>query len=248
MSTSTCPNWDRNSWAVWPAYLRACATAVCAELRLDRSSTVLDIGCGRARLTAVIADELAVETPIEGVDISPTIAEAAPNPRLVLHQIDAVRYLATQADAKYDGILLKQVIHCLPPDARIELLRAMRRTLKSSGRAAILIMPPTPSIPLFPEAGAAFLSEQLDYRDLAALARTLDFEVELDTFSYPITMPRAQYEALLRERFVSNLRNLTDREIEAGIAWLRRQNAGETIAFDDALHIVVLKRNQAASG
>lgn len=237
----TCPNWDRISWVSRPDYTVFWADIIIRTLNLDQTSRILDIGCGRGNMTAAIAAHLSVITPIEGIDISDTIREARSDPRLLFTQCDASRYLSTRPDNRYDGILLKQVIHCFSANARHLLLDEVYRTLTPGGRAAILIMPPVPTLPLFPRASRIFADEQLDYRDLVTEAAT-QFHTRHNTFCYDVTIPCEQYFDLLRERFMSVLRHLSDEEIEQGIHWLQQHGGTGTFSFQDPLHLVTLTK------
>lgn len=249
LPSTTCPNWDRISWVSQPDYIAFWADIIVRALNVDQASRVLDIGCGRGNITAAIAAHLSAITPVEGIDISDTIREARPDPRLLFTQCDASRYLSGQSDNTYDGILLKQVIHCFTAKARRQLLDDIHRTLAPSGRAVILIMPPVPTLPLFPQASRIFAEEQLDYRDLVAETAT-QFHTGHNTFCYDVTIPCEQYFDLLRERFMSVLRRLSDEEIEQGIHWLQQHEGTGIFRFKDPLHLVTLIKpeNRAGSG
>lgn len=235
----TCPNWDRTSWVSRPDYIAFWADIIINALHLHHTSRILDIGCGRGNITAAIAARLSAITPVEGIDISDTIREAGSGPGLSFTQSDASCYLSAQPDNSYDGIVLKQVIHCLSTQARHRLLDDIYRVLKPGGRVAILIMPPVPTLPLFPQASRIFSREQLDYRDLAREAST-QFHTRQSIFCYDVTIPCEQYFVLLRERFMSVLRQLSDTEIEQGIHWLQQHGSTGTLCFRDPLHLITL--------
>lgn len=235
----TCPNWDRTSWVSRPDYIAFWADIIIEALHLHQTSRVLDIGCGRGNITAAIAARLSAITPVEGIDISDTIREASAGPGLSFTRCDASCYLSARPDNSYDGIVLKQVIHCLSARARHQLLDDMYRVLKPGGRAAILIMPPVSTLPLFPQASRVFAQEQLDYRDLAREAGA-QFHIRQSVHCYHVTIPCEQYFALLRERFMSVLRQLSDTEIEQGIHWLQQHGSTGTLSFSDPLHLLTL--------
>ncbi|MDP0589359.1 MAG: class I SAM-dependent methyltransferase [Candidatus Endonucleobacter bathymodioli] len=238
--TITCSNWDRESWISSVEYIAHSVKVLSECLEITPNSKILDIGCGRAGITTALAEANNVETPVEGIDISDTISEAPNCNKVNLFQIDALSYLKGQPDNLYHGIILKQMLHCVSTDIRKQLLQEIHRCLKKSARALVFLMPPKITIPMFTQGKDTFLQEQLHFQDIINLGQDCLFETDISEFCFNVEISKQQYFDLLRQRFMSNLRNLSDSEIENGILELDLNYPTEVLKFTDLLHIIHL--------
>ncbi len=236
----TCPNWDLESWIASEAYIAYAANVLSECLQIKSESRILDIGCGRANITIKLATSNILKHPIEGIDISETIHEAPTHSGVILFQTEALTYLKNKPDAHYDGIILKQVFHCIDTATRKPLLWEIRRCLKPNGRALVLMMPPEITIPMFTQGQDSFRQEQIHYQDVVALGQGCQMETQLTHFSFNVEIAKQHYFELLRQRFMSNLRNLSDGVIEAGIAELDNRYHEKVLKFEDRMYIVHL--------
>ena len=242
MMALTCPHWDRDSWLSSPDYIAYMVGVLSELLDIHTHSRLLDIGCGRAHIIVALAQQYSLKYPIEGIDISDTIHQAPILQGIDITQIDGCTYLQYKADNHYHGILLKQVFHLMEEDQRRQLLSLVKRTLKPKGKALIMLMPSEMTLPMFAQGKITFSQGQLNFREVMTLGEQCGLTTSVSTTHFDVKMDKEDYFKLLRQRFISNLRNLSDNDIERGIAELNDAYPHKIMQFQDGLHIVQLQK------
>ncbi|MCB0322849.1 MAG: class I SAM-dependent methyltransferase [Bdellovibrionales bacterium] len=237
-----CPNWDRDSWISWPEYVEKVASYICSLLELTSDSRILDLGCGRGRITSTIARQLNVATPVEGIDPASIIAHAVDSAQVSFKQIDALTYLSVVDASSYDAIIFKQTYHCISSDERPALLEHVFRCLKPSGTCLIMIMPYELTCPMFRRAEEVFFEEQLSIDSIIVEASRAGLGTAVHQFSYPVSISKRNYLSLIESRFMSHLRLLSDRELREGLAELDRFLKSDTVMFEDRLECLICRK------
>ncbi|MGY1795020.1 methyltransferase [Geodermatophilus sp. SYSU D00525] len=114
-----------------------------------RPRRVLDVGCGAGLYLAAVLEAAPDATGV-GVDVDPdaaavarrTLSERGLADRAAVETVDIRRALAAgRPGALTDGIdlvLLANVVHCVPVDERVELLRALGRLLAPGGALVVV--------------------------------------------------------------------------------------------------------------
>jgi O-antigen chain-terminating methyltransferase len=91
---------------------------------------VLDVGCGRGELVALLRDA-AVEA--RGIDADADMVAYARGDGLDVEQADAVEYLGRLDDASLGGIFMGQVVEHLPPATLLRVLEFAAAKLRPGG-------------------------------------------------------------------------------------------------------------------
>ncbi len=94
------------------------------------AAPVLDVGCGRGELLALLRDE-GIEA--RGVDADGDMVAYARGEGLEVEQADGVSYLEALEDGSLGGIFLGQVVEHLPPPALVRLLELSAGKLRAGG-------------------------------------------------------------------------------------------------------------------
>jgi 2-polyprenyl-3-methyl-5-hydroxy-6-metoxy-1,4-benzoquinol methylase len=115
-------------------YFYNCHMADVRRLVKNRKvESVLDFGCGRGRLTHMLADEYPTAT-LMGTDISPQSVEVAqkrfPHPRITYH-------LNPPVDARFDLIVASGVFHHILPEEQLAVMRSLANNLNPGGMMII---------------------------------------------------------------------------------------------------------------
>ena len=142
---------------------------------LRESSPVLDVGCGRGELLALLR-EAGVDA--RGVDADADMVAYARGEGLEVEQDDAAAYLRAIEDGSLGGIFAGQVVEHLPPATLVQLLELAARKLRPGGLfVAETINPLSPlalrsyfadlthAQPLVPET-LALLAHQAGFREV----------------------------------------------------------------------------------
>ena len=240
MKKITTPNWDKESWISSKSYIDYCVQVLSDSLSINPESKLLDIGCGRANISAALAEFNDLILPIEAVDLAFTGAEKQPKNRVDFYCCDAVEYLSGKPGDIYNGIIVKQVFHLFPADKKQVLLSQIYRCLKKGGRALILQMPAVSRVPMFSRVRQIFDRERLMREEVVTLASHIGLKTEVTNFSFQVSMAKRDYFDLLRQRFMSVLREFSDSEIETGIAELDKIYPQDNLIFSDDLDVIHL--------
>jgi SAM-dependent methyltransferase len=97
---------------------------------LRDAAPILDLGCGRGELLALLRDE-GVEA--RGVDADADMVAYARGEGLDVEQADAVAYLEGVEDGTLGGVFAAQLVEHLPPPALVRLLELAARKLRPGG-------------------------------------------------------------------------------------------------------------------
>lgn len=93
----------------------------------EKSSRVLDIGCGRGEFLELLRDNNIAGI---GVDLDPDMIAYCQSRSLDAEQMDAITYLEKQDDKSLDGIFIDQVVEHLEPEYLLRLLALCYQKLK----------------------------------------------------------------------------------------------------------------------
>jgi SAM-dependent methyltransferase len=94
------------------------------------AAPVLDVGCGRGELLALLRDA-AVDA--RGIDPDPDMVAFARGEGLDVEQADAVSYLDSLADGSLGGIFMGQVVEHLPAPMLVRTLELAAQKLRADG-------------------------------------------------------------------------------------------------------------------
>ena len=236
----TTPNWDIDSWICSKQYIDYSVEFISDELNLDHSSHILDIGCGRGSITTAIAEYNCLTSAVDAVDISDAINDAVATDRVTFYQEDVLDFLNERRVGYYDSAIIKQVIHLIPTEKRAPFFFQLQRCLKPGGRALVLMMPVEYSMPMFSRGKQTFNQETFTRNDVIRYAHQYGFKTALSHFNFEVKISKQDYFSLLSRRFMSNLRTLTDEEIEKGLEELNALYPSEQLLFFDTLDAIHL--------
>jgi len=244
--TITTPNWDDESWISSDDYIDYTVRLLIEELSVHSESRLLDVGCGRGKISAALALQTDLSLPIDAIDVSDSILEAPTTDKVNFLQTDVLTFLRSKKDRLYDGVIMKQMFHLLPIEIRQDVLIEVNASLKKDGRAVILAMPSCSSLPMFKKGAEIFSQEVFPLDSVLALAKQCGFKTHVSAFNYEVNICKRDYFDLLINRFMSNLRSLSDQDIQTGIEELDGIYSDEWLNFFDRLDVIHLIPDRAA--
>ena len=140
---------------------------------LRGASPVLDVGCGRGELLALLRDA-GVEA--RGVDADADMVAYARGEGLDVEQADALAYLESLADGSLGGIFCAQVVEHLPPPALLRFLELAHAKLRDGGLLIAETINPVSPLALRNYFADLTHAQPLVPETLALLARQAGFD------------------------------------------------------------------------
>ncbi len=117
------------------------------NLKLDRTTTLLDIGCGRGTMLRTLDDQLQLDVPPVGIDLSRATLDLAQrdehNPRRGAGLVQASGVALPFQDAKFSLVTCGHVLRHLDDDEARALLYEIGRVLAPGGIAVLWEFGPT---------------------------------------------------------------------------------------------------------
>ena len=230
-------NWDNKTWLSSKDYINAFNNFLIRQIKLDKNSSILDIGCGRGKILGNITSKLRlIKKPI-GIDIE---QHKDRDKRIIFNKTDAISFLKRNRK-KFDLILLKQTIHFLSLKEIKKLLSLSKNCLNSGGRIAIFTLATSKNeIPTFVKMKKKLNKSLKRDQKILRLINDLYPGGLSKTFSFKVKISRKKYVEMIKNRYISTLLNLSNTEILKGINEINR-NYRKRLNFKDKLICLLLK-------
>ena len=129
-------NWDNKTWLSSKKYIYSFNNFLLKQVKLDKNSHILDIGCGRGKILGSLYSRLRLKNKPIGIDIE---SHQDRDKRIHFKKIDATTYLKSNKK-KFDLILIKQTIHLLNFKEIKKLIFICKSRLKNKGNIAIFTL------------------------------------------------------------------------------------------------------------
>jgi len=98
-------NWDNKTWLSSQKYINSFNQFILKQVKLNKNSRILDIGCGRGKILANLSNKLKLINKPIGLDIE---NHKDKSKKIIFKKIDALSYVA-KSKATFDLILIKQI-------------------------------------------------------------------------------------------------------------------------------------------
>jgi len=204
--------------------------ALCAEVRLDNTSHVLDLGCGTGNYTDLL--QRVTGAVVCGVEPSAGMLEKAQqkNPVLVLKQGDAA-HIPFEA-AQFDLVYMTDVIHHVPDLGA--MFAEIRRVIKPGGKVCIATQSHAqiarrPIAHFFP---GTVRVDQGRYPDIPAIVAAAQpftlLKTDIHFADQPVELG-ADFVELVRKKGYSMLHLISAAEYESGLRTLETETAAGPI-------------------
>ena len=74
-------NWDNKTWLSSKKYIYSFNNFLLKQVKLDKNSHILDIGCGRGKILGSLYSRLRLKNKPIGIDIESCLLYTSPSPR-----------------------------------------------------------------------------------------------------------------------------------------------------------------------
>ena len=231
-------NWDNKTWLSSTSYIRSFNNFLLKQVKLNKNSQILDIGCGRGKILGSLSSKLSLKRKPIGLDI---VKHKDRDKRIIFKKIDALRFLKKNKK-KFDLILLKQTIHLFKIKDIKNILKFSKKMLNINGKIIIFTLDPLNNeIPTFSimkkKLKKALIRDKKIIRSISYL-----FNGKLIRgFSYKVKISRKKYMEMVNSKYISVLLGMSQKTIFSGLNQIKRKYKKQ-ISFEDKLICLVLNR------
>tara|TARA_B100000035_G_scaffold265391_1_gene237746 strand:+ start:137 stop:850 length:714 start_codon:yes stop_codon:yes gene_type:complete len=232
-------NWDNKTWLSSQKYINSFNRFILKQVKLNRNSRILDIGCGRGKILANLSNKLRLLNKPIGLDIE---NHKDKSKKIIFKKIDALSYIF-KTEITFDLILIKQTIHLLERKQVIKLLSICKNKLNPNGKIIILSLDPKKNeIPTFQLMNKKLKISLKKDQKLFNLILKNQNKIIIKKFTFDVQISKTKYLQMIKNRYISTLLNFSNEQIDDGINEIKK-DYGKVLNFKDRLITFVIKKN-----
>jgi len=230
-------NWDNKTWISSRKYIESFNNFVLKQMKLNKDSKILDIGCGRGKIVGTLSSKLRLKNKPIGIDIT---NHKDKDKRIKFKKIDALSFFLKNKD-KFDLILIKQTIHLLNLDEIKKFLILSKKNLSPSGRIFIFTLDTDKNqIPTFKLMKTKLIkSLKRDKKILTIITKLYPYRIK-KFFIYKVEIIKKNYLKMIQNKYISTLLPLSKKELLKGVKEINLKYK-DNIKFNDKLICIILK-------
>ena len=231
-------NWDNKTWLSSKKYIKSFNNFLLKQIRLNRESQILDIGCGRGKISGFLYSKLRLKNKPIGIDIE---IHKDKDKRINFKKIDAIKYLKNDKK-KFDLVLIKQTIHFFNLREIKKLLSLCEMKLKKKGKILIFTLEISKNeIPTF-----LLMKKRLKIslnrdRKIITFLSKLYPSIKKRKFSFKVKISIRKYIEMINNRYISTLLNMNKNQILKGIDEINYKYH-KVLVFNDKLICLILNK------
>ena len=230
-------NWDNKTWLSSKPYISKFNKFLKKKISLNKNSKILDIGCGRANIISALQKKYKFRNKPMGIDI---VANKDVKKNIVFKKIGALKFLKRQE--KYDLILIKQTIHFFSKINLNRLLNLAQKSLNNKGKILIFsLKTKNNSIPCFKKMRINLEKSLKRDEVLFKVIKKNLREISYTNFNFKVNISKQKYVRMIRERYISCLLNMSNKEINLGISEIKLKYKNQ-IKFTDTLKCISYRK------
>tara|TARA_A100001015_G_scaffold282746_1_gene347368 strand:+ start:3182 stop:3889 length:708 start_codon:yes stop_codon:yes gene_type:complete len=223
-------NWDNKTWLSSEKYISSFHKFLKSKFRFNKNTKVLDIGCGRANIISYLQKKYKFRDKAIGVDI---IKNNNIKKNIVFKKNDAINYL--KRNEKYDLIIIKQTIHFFSKEKLITLLNYCKKNLNYGGKLLIFTLKmKNNKIPCFKNMKKRLNKSLEKDKFLLKIIKKKLHKINESNFNFNVIISRQKYIKMVKNRYVSCLLGLSDKQLDKGIDEIKMKFSSQ-IKFIDTL-------------
>ena len=230
-------NWDNKTWLSSRFYISQFNKFLKLRVNLNKNSKILDIGCGRANIISSLHKKYKFKNKPVGIDI---VRNKDIKKNIIFKKIDASKYL--EKNQNYDLILMKQTIHFFTKKKLDSLLNLAKKSLNPKGKILIFsLKTKNNSIPCFKKMRKSLEKSLKRDEVLFKIVKKNLKEISYTYFNFKVNISKQKYIRMIRERYISCLLNMSNKEIKFGISEIKSKYKNQ-IKFTDTLKCISYRK------
>jgi cyclopropane fatty-acyl-phospholipid synthase-like methyltransferase len=230
-------NWDNKTWLSSKSYISQFNQFLKFRVNLNKNSKILDIGCGRANIISSLHKKYKFKNKPVGIDV---VRNKDIKKNIIFKKIEALKYLKKKK--KYDIILIKQTIHFFTKEKLNQLLNLSKKSLNPKGKILIFsLKTKNNKIPCFNKMRKNLEKSLKRDEFLFKLVKKNLKYISYSNFNFKVNVSKQKYIRMIRERYISCLLNMSNKEVEFGISEIISKYKNQ-INFTDALKCISYRK------
>ena len=231
-------NWDNKTWISSQKYIQTFNKFLLNQVKLDKNSRILDIGCGRGKILANLSSNLRLLNKPIGIDKE---SHKDKSKKIIFKQIDALIFVS-KTKITFDLILIKQTIHLLKRKQASKLLSMCKNKLKPNGKIMILSLDPKKNeIPAFSLMKKKLQISLNNDKKLFKFILKNKFKIITKKFVYNVQILKTKYLQMIKDRYISTLLNFNNKQILNGMNEIKN-NYRNILKFKDRLICFIIEK------
>ena len=232
-------NWDNKTWLSSQRYILSFNRFILKQIKLDRNSRVLDIGCGRGKIISNLSNKLKLHNKPIGIDIE---KHKDKSEKIIFKKTDALSFVS-KTKINFDLILIKQTIHLVKKNQINKLLLICKNKLNTNGKIIILSLDPHKNeIPAFDLMKKKLKQSLKRDKSLFQLIKKFNTNLTVKKFIFNVKISKNKYLQMIKNRYISTLLNFTKKQIQNGLNEIDKKYKKE-LNFKDQLICLIIKNN-----
>ena len=231
-------NWDNRTWLSSQKYIQTFNRFILNQVKLDKNSKILDIGCGRGKILANLSTKLRLLNKPIGIDIE---NHKDKSKKIIFKKTDVLSFIV-KTKANFDLILIKQTIHLLKKKQAIKLLSICINKLNPEGKIIILSLDPKKNeIPKFQLMNKKLKISLKKDEKLFDLILKNQNKIIIKKFVFDVKILKTKYLQMIKNRYISTLLNFTNKQLDDGLNEIKK-DYGKVLKFKDRLICFIIKK------
>ena len=232
-------NWDNKTWLSSQRYILSFNRFILKQIKLDRNSRVLDIGCGRGKIISNLSNKLKLHNKPIGIDIE---KHKDKSEKIIFKKTDALSFVS-KTKINFDLILIKQTIHLVKTNQINKLLLICKNKLNTNGKIIILSLDPHKNeIPAFDLMKKKLKQSLKRDKSLFQLIKKFNTNLTVKKFIFNVKISKNKYLQMIKNRYISTLLNFTEKQIQNGLNEIDKKYK-KKLNFKDQLICLIIKNN-----
>ena len=230
-------NWDNKTWLSSKSYISQFNKFLKRKSNLNKNSKILDIGCGRANIISALQQKYKFRNKPIGIDI---VGNKGIKKNIIFKRVEALKYL--NKHDKYDLILIKQTIHFFSKTNLNRLLNLAKKRLNTKGKILIFsLKTKNNKIPCFKKMRKNLEKSLKRDEVLFKIIKKNLKKISYTNFNFKVNISKQKYVRMIRERYISCLLNMSNKEIKFGISEIKSKYKNQ-IKFTDTLKCISYRK------
>ena len=236
MVSTVIKNWDNKTWLSSKDYIYSFNEFLTKNIKLNSSSKILDVGCGRGKVLGNLSSKLKLKQKPLGIDI---IDHKDRDKKISFKKISALTFFLKNKK-KFDLILIKQTIHLLNIDEIKKILSLFKKNLNQNGKIFIFTLDTNKNeLPTFDLMKKKLIKSLKRDKKILKIISDLNLVKIKKNFIYNVKISKNDYLDMIRKRFISILLTMSKKDLYKGIDQFDSKY-GKSLKFKDKLNCIIL--------